>query len=77
MAVFDAQALDQLGRVGCGGGELLAEPFGQSGGERIDLPNRGLAVAKLLPPWVGGCGHPWAAVNLGNPRAWDTASCQK
>ena len=79
MAVLDSQALDQLGSFRGRSGKFLAEPLRERGGERIDLADSRLAVARLAvaplavgrlpvapppvarlsPPWVGGCGHPW------------------
>jgi hypothetical protein len=58
MAALDPEPLDEGGRVGGGGGELLTEPLGQRRGERVDLPDGRLSVGGLSPPWVGGAGHP-------------------
>jgi hypothetical protein len=44
MAVLDAEAFDQLGRLRGGGRELLAEPLGKRRGECVDLADGRLAV---------------------------------
>jgi hypothetical protein len=41
VAVLDAEPLDELGRIGGGLRELLADAFGERRGERIDLPDVG------------------------------------